>query len=836
MLILTAAVYSAFPADGQEKTNIAGIVLDENGTAVEGADVYLYKFPVYRIFSDRDYLSARVKTGKDGKFLFKDVSKTPEDHFYVTAGRKDLSFGGSTSIMEREVSSGMRIILKSPSEISGKVIDKTGKPVKEAIVAVNALADSMTYSMVLGDKYNNILKAKTDSKGEFVIGKLPQGSKLSLTIESDGYARLSVSGRRGGNYDDYFPVKAGVSNLVYTLVGEGKISGSITDPATGEKITSIPLLCQLQSEGGSPYDAIYIAEYDGEGNFIFRKLSAGKYTINSVGRLEGNLAGYALPAKKNVEIAEGGSLELSLTLVKTGWVTGKVTDETTGKPIQDAKLYITGPSAPQGNFPPLTASIMQDGTYRIALCPGENNLTCYPGGNYRSQQDNRGKKVEVIQGETVGDVNFSFAHIPIIQGIAVDEQGNPVGDADISSFGFSRVNRTAGTDGRFEIAIEPVSYGMSNYLIARDKKTDKSGFSQVPSNPDDGEIKIILRTSASIKGKIVNKEGKGLTSSTIQCMLRLGNRGIFVTGAGYPGWTAAIDKEGNFLLDGLFGNQTYYVMAQASGYGQETKQNIYLAYGQVFDTGTILLKDADTFIDGKVLDEEGNPQPNARVLAHGDGQQHRDTTSNKDGTFHIEGLVEGKVNINASSQYDSANPQAYLSGSVRDVQTGRKDVEIVLRSRQANIQAKNMTGKPAPKLAAVKSAGIKKEDIQFGNNKIYVLVSLSIYSPPTKRILPAINELAGKYKGKDVVFIGLPDNSSKPEDVQKLMDSGSIKFPVVFSEPAPQNAFGLKIYSDLGIDTIPQVIMVDKKGIVRYNRVVQQDIETTLEFLLQEPR
>ena len=60
------------------------------------------------------------------------------------------------------------------------------------------------------------------------------------------------------------------------------------------------------------------------------------------------------------------------------------------------------------------------------------------------------------------------------------------------------------------------------------------------------------------------------------------------------------------------------------------------------------------------------------------------------------------------------------------------------------------------------------------------------------------------------------------------MDSGSIKFPVVFSEPAPQNAFGLKIYSDLGIDTIPQVIMVDKKGIVRYNRVVQQDIETTL--------
>ena len=345
-------------AIGSDDITFSGQVIDENNAAVSGVTVYLYKSSGFNLDTEEksNYLITRTICGEDGQFFFEHIAPSSRNTFIITAVKPGLSFGGCTYSYDRDPDN-PRIMLTTPETVSGKIIDKDNKLIQNARVAGVAQLNQPENAYVYPDKQANILTATADSNGEFTLMNLPKNSQLRLTIEADGYARRRVA----GSGKDYFLIKSGASGLVYTLVPEGKITGAIIDQESGNKITSLPLYCW---SGGT----VFRAKYDRQGNFIFEGLNADKYAIGMAGLFEHSVE-YTLPVKKDVAVSEGECVNVSMELAKPGWVTGKVTDVQTGKPLKNVVVVFTNRLPLEETYPSNYLLSAEDGTYKITLPP-----------------------------------------------------------------------------------------------------------------------------------------------------------------------------------------------------------------------------------------------------------------------------------------------------------------------------------------------------------------------------------------------------------------------------------------------------------------------------------
>ena len=87
----------------------------------------------------------------------------------------------------------------------------------------------------------------------------------------------------------------------------------------------------------------------------------------------------------------------------------------------------------------------------------------------------------------------------------------------------------------------------------------------------------------------------------------------------------------------------------------------------------MLLRRADKSVSGVVVDQSGKPVAGASVGASGEGQPFiwPSVATDKDGKFKIDGLVAGRVQLNASTH----SPRGH--GSTR-ADAGETDVRIVI--------------------------------------------------------------------------------------------------------------------------------------------------------------
>jgi protocatechuate 3,4-dioxygenase beta subunit len=809
-------------AGEQQKIKVSGKVTDINNAPVAAANVYLYKYGYARSVS----IVGQTATKDDGTFVFSEVAKTEREQLNVFVTKERLAVGGRMTY-EGERSEDMHIYLQPPVTVSGEVVDKNGKPVSKATVTchLQVIDPDERYCYISSDQVNRRLLAATNEEGMFMIENLPKNSNLNLTIEAEGFATLHVYNKG----DNRFEIKAGTKDLLYTLLPEGRIEGEVVDAESGKKAAGIPLFC---AEKEDRY-ATQRTQTDDDGNFHFKGLKAGVYTVLvdfSEKRLD-----YTVLAKENVQVAEGECVKgRKMEMIKGGYVTGRVTDAKTGTPVKDATLGFLGPMCPGRNYPGPYTVTNEDGTYKFVLPPGENTIMCYGGKGYQYAGDVGQRKVSIVAGQTTPDINFSLSPLPRLKGIVVDEEGNAAAGASVGVlYGSYEGIKKTDKDGKFDLVVSFYGDEPSKYICSWDENGKKSGGVEVAKGYNEqGPVKIVLFPCAAIKGKVADKEGKCPSGVRVSAIFRHGNMGFSMPSTSSSMTRINIDSGGSFEIIGLPGNNKYEVYITAGGYGQEVRRDIFINYAQVYDVGNVILNPANSFIAGRVVDEEGNPVVGVDVHASGEGQKYSRVKSEPDGKFRIDELVDGKVYISASRW--GPGPSDQISGHMRDVQTGRDDVEIVVYS-QGPKKPKDMVGKPAPPLGAEKCLGVQPEEIKIGDGTIVVMVSLSIYSPSTKRLLPDINNLVQRYKDKRVLFIGLHDSSAEPSEVQKMIDSGAIGFPVIFSKPKLSGLFGLKIFSDYNISVIPQVIVIDSKGIIKFSGADLADAAISIDSLLKQP-
>lgn len=121
-----------------------------------------------------------------------------------------------------------------------------------------------------------------------------------------------------------------------------------------------------------------------------------------------------------------------------------------------------------------------------------------------------------------------------------------------------------------------------------------------------------------------------------------------------------------------------------------------------------------------------------------------------------------------------------------------------------------LEGKTAPKITAQTMDG-KTVTIDGANdNTIYVLNFWASWCPPCRAELPEIQKFA-EAQHENVKFYSINMQES-PEKIQSFMKQNGYDFPVLLD---PQNKAG----SDYFVKYIPITLIIDSKGIVRYQQV-----------------
>ena len=316
-------------------------------------------------------------------------------------------------------------------------------------------------------------------------------------------------------------------------------------------------------------------------------------------------------------------------------IAGKVVDETGGRPVQNAVLWV--------GWPPATPPILSDadGSFQLELPPGGEGWAESGAAGFLP-----GSRRFVRKGEP-GPLLLKLAPAATIAGSVVDSAGHPVPGAGIDLEGApgGEPFRT-GPDGKFRLpGLRP---GSAYKLTA-----SHEGFAPTaatvrtaPAGRASSPARIVLHDGARVSGRLAGEDGSPVAGAELALVSpedQIGSRAA----------RARSDSEGKFafrhLLPGVFN-----LIALHPRHAKLRVEGIEVSAGAPVDLGRLTMPDG-TFIEGQVVDGQGSPVAEAEIMTmsleadvmdlhafrDGGASNHGRVTTGPDGKFRLEGLNPG---------------------------------------------------------------------------------------------------------------------------------------------------------------------------------------------------
>lgn len=147
------------------------------------------------------------------------------------------------------------------------------------------------------------------------------------------------------------------------------------------------------------------------------------------------------------------------------------------------------------------------------------------------------------------------------------------------------------------------------------------------------------------------------------------------------------------------------------------------------------------------------------------------------------------------------------------------------------VQAANANlGDPAPALQIAEWVKGGPVDLAAGKGKkVFVVKFWATWCPPCRTSIPHLTELQKKFKGKDVVFVGISDEKLavvKPF-VEKQGDK--MEYVVAIDKDRKTSAGYMQAF---GVNGIPHAFVVDKEGRIVWQGHPMADLEQTIQQVL----
>lgn len=506
MLVWVYASCTSADPEAQAAKTTTGMVVDEAGKPIPGVTVCLLGAQKIETRMLPPPILGRCESGEDGQFALGTLPATigPYERHHVVA------FTSGRGIAWQEIrattpTKGLTLVLLPAQPVAGHVTDEFGTPIPRATVRVESVSDADPEVFDLCPLQNpalgDVAFLTCGQDGSFRYQYLPPRTTLVLGIVAPGCAPLPGAlipvdkGYRwqqwpGMRVSDVAPVDP--ENLVLKLSPEAAITGRVLLP-NGQPAAGI--MVSVNSFGPERVEA----RTREDGQYRLGPLAEGRYSVI----IEND--DYVATAHES-EVSAGQILNnIDFQLTQPGFVTGHVRDKVTGQPLSGATMAANSGARPGQ---PHHAETDERGAYRIRVMPGPVTVfpRYMPPGYHAHSADRRALQVAV--GQTIADVDFAAEPAWLLEGMVVDEAGQPVEGAGIiwSPFWEMRPRRTA-ADGSFKLgghkAAEPV------FLLIRHEDRGLAALATlIPHAP--GEVvqpaRVVVRPCVKIAGQVVTTD------------------------------------------------------------------------------------------------------------------------------------------------------------------------------------------------------------------------------------------------------------------------------------------------------------------------------------------
>ncbi|MDE0185892.1 MAG: sigma-70 family RNA polymerase sigma factor [Candidatus Poribacteria bacterium] len=673
-------------AKEEEIITYSGRVVDNDGAPVPDAKLQyaIESYPrggdaesVYFTYPDRKY---DTRTGKNGVFRFEiSPTKRRSTHFNFKNTLNFLQIAVAHpdhAIWWKEYpfqsTADVEIELEAPKIITGKVMNEAGDPIKNAKVLIQSVFRGQGER---GDRLSHFAlpkRVKTDTNGEFVLPGLQQGTKISLDVQASGYAKefrhsVPVSGKR----------------LNFRLTREGRIEGRITYADTGKPVKSAMVSLQgiypTVGAGQSPVR---------RGKYRLNYVAPGTYSLY----LHQGPKGWTALPEEFITVTGGQTVtNVDFALIRSGFITGRVTDLDTNEPIAGHTIRLNDAVRPQGSQ--LGAHhIITDatGAYKFDAVPGEavvhtNTPPGYQDIGWTERLDigQVERRVEVVEGETV-TVDFQFSKGIDLTGRLVDETGKPVAGAKISNDRM-RLKKYGTSDGFGRFTVDGLRVGSNLGLRAVNSELGLRGTVEIEVQPDlPVEIRMKRQQRIAVSGRAIDGEGKPMPLANVHLIHWDHQRGI-----GADTIVDVTDDDGRFQNISLIVGDKYEIYVKLDGYrNAETDQFTATAVMTQIADFVLLPAGGQFFVEGRVIDDSGEPVSGVQLSINQAGQ-HWSSRTDENGYYRMEEL--SMAVISALYIFHPAYPDL----EVRILKTNRRhDFELVMAIAYLAGKVVDAEGKP----------------------------------------------------------------------------------------------------------------------------------------------
>ncbi len=453
--LLVLALLCSSVACAANTVTVHGTVADASGKPVEGARVRaILEYPKV----DQASVELTVLSGADGSFSFRKLPLpdrwSPSDlparewRCYFVADTADGLFGWAHYWTAFPADHPYKITLHKLGSVRGRVVDESGAGVPGATVVPTDLSLDLS-----GAALRTVITLKpvtTDADGFYQLDGVPEFVPVSVRPEKEG---LAYKGR------------AQPFGSTVVMIPGGSISGRVVDehgkPVSGASVQAVASYSQPGDKPGALINRGFIA---GSGKAATQ--ADGSYTIRGLGthRFDVSLVGPPdLVARtiSKIDVKAGQTARVPDMVASAGtFISGRVLDADTGKPISNARVSVLGKARPRG----IEVQADSSGVYEARVLPG-NVTVRYRGGNPQYLPDfgfGKGRLDVPAKGLKGADIRVKRAEVA--RGRVVDEAGKPVARARVQ-LQAPGVYQSCSTDehGAFEIPIPPQEPGKASY-------------------------------------------------------------------------------------------------------------------------------------------------------------------------------------------------------------------------------------------------------------------------------------------------------------------------------------------------------------------------------------
>lgn len=698
----------AEPSASAAALPFSGLVVDEQGEPVTGAEIQIYPFEPAKVARPGETIT--VHSGADGVFridglqggtLYRMLTWKPG-----FAPREDEDLDPAAGAV-----GSYRVVLRRGRTATGQLVDTAGQALADAVLELVDRSGRSGALQAGGSPLEMRLRqVRTGADGGFTVSDLTAGGyELKVSWQRLAPQRIALE----------LPPGEGVWDFGRIEIGGTTLAGKVTDPSGRAVGKAVVWLLQEGHPDNGSWGQAPIAGTREDGTFDI----SGLPTYDEVA-LDICAEGF-LPEK--VVLRDVGTEILPVVLQPAGRITGRIVDSD-GAPVAGVRVYSLRDGQSTG-CEVHARPCAWDEDPGVSDADGRYVLTPLLATAYTIRVRTRGylpddRSVALGPGQVVEGLDFKLERGETLFGQVLGPDGEPVAGAQISA---SWSEEVTGEDGRYRItglfpgecAVEVWAEGfewaeMTTAIAAGENRLDPV------LEPVSSKAKPVLR---EVRGRVVGLAGQPIVGARVSA-----ERVHTVT-----------DAEGAFSLR-LPDGQPHDISAEMAGL-RSSSEEVELGSEGVEGVEIRLLPEA--VITGRVLGLEPGELAGLRVGIFWAGSFYKLATVGADGTYRIPHLGDGDWQVRAETagrraeaevSIEEGQQEAVLDLHFAPVREVRGRVTDAAGRPVARAEVQFRTGSKEPTATSTRSDGSYRIRLEDGIYEIGVAYHSVRDDPKMKRV------------------------------------------------------------------------------------------------------